>query len=301
MQVTSGAAQGSILGPDLWNATYDEILKIEMPHDTYLVGSADDIAAVIKAWSINEAESKLRQTMIRTKRWLDEHDSKLTYSKQIEYATTKAAKIPSQLSSLMANIGGPLPSRRKILMEASTSILLYGSEIWAPALKACAMERHKISIVKQQSGPQTEYARAAREETLEMWQLRWQNERSGKWTHKLVANVRSWYSKNHGEVNYYVTQMSTGHGYFRKNLHRMGKCSTPYCIYEEEVVDDAQHTFFKCNRWREQRQLLETEIGNVASGNIAIKMMETEANWKAVAKYAEYVLRTKKLDLDMNP
>ncbi|XP_073847500.1 uncharacterized protein [Musca autumnalis] len=62
-------------------------------------------------------------------------DSMLTYSKQIEYATTKSARITSQFSQLMANIGGPLPSRRKILMEACNSVMLYGSEIWAPALK----------------------------------------------------------------------------------------------------------------------------------------------------------------------
>ena len=46
-KITSGAAQGSILGPELWNITYDEFLKIDMPPDTHLVGYADDIAAVI--------------------------------------------------------------------------------------------------------------------------------------------------------------------------------------------------------------------------------------------------------------
>ncbi|XP_073831444.1 uncharacterized protein [Musca autumnalis] len=191
IQVTSGAAQGSILGPDLWNATYDEILKIEMPHDTYLVGYAGDIAAVIKARSISEAQSKLRQTMIRAKSWLDEHglqlalqktellllirrhipteielnvddiriptkqsvkylgmrlDSKLTYTKQIEYATNKAAEITSQLSRLMPNTGGPLPNSRKILMEASNSILLYGSEIWAPALRTQVRASKLLSV-----------------------------------------------------------------------------------------------------------------------------------------------------------
>ena len=34
--ITSGAARGPILGPDLWK-TYDDILGIEMPEDAYLV------------------------------------------------------------------------------------------------------------------------------------------------------------------------------------------------------------------------------------------------------------------------
>ena len=40
-KITSGAAHGSILGPDQWNISYDAILKIDMPPDTYLVGYAD--------------------------------------------------------------------------------------------------------------------------------------------------------------------------------------------------------------------------------------------------------------------
>ena len=46
-EVTAGAAQGSILGPDLWNASYDSILWMDMPKNTFLVGYADDIAVII--------------------------------------------------------------------------------------------------------------------------------------------------------------------------------------------------------------------------------------------------------------
>ena len=31
--VTSGAAQESVLGPDLWNVAYDSLLQIEMPKE----------------------------------------------------------------------------------------------------------------------------------------------------------------------------------------------------------------------------------------------------------------------------
>ena len=48
-EITGGVAQGSILGPDLWNAFYDGILQMEMPDDTFLVAYADDVAAVITA------------------------------------------------------------------------------------------------------------------------------------------------------------------------------------------------------------------------------------------------------------
>ena len=44
-----GAAKGSILGPDLWNVSYDGILRMETPPDTFLACYAEDITAVIVA------------------------------------------------------------------------------------------------------------------------------------------------------------------------------------------------------------------------------------------------------------
>lgn len=383
-KITSGAAQGSILGPDLWNATYDEILRIEMPADTFLVGYADDIAAVIRARSISEAQGRLRQVMIRTGAWLSAHglqlatqktelllltrrhiptevemhidnekivtqkfikylgirlDTKLTYSAQIQYTTTIAAQTTAHLSRLMANIGGPLPSKRKLLMEASKSILLYGCEIWADTLKVKqraksllavqrqsalrissayrtvsedailiiasmipidihAQERRKIWKLKlSEAGPSE--IEAAKEETLALWQARWSTSTKGRWTATLIPNIRIWLNRNHGEVNYYLTQMISGHGYFRKYLHRMGKCDMPFCLYEEtEVIDDAAHTFFTCTRWVNARHQLEINIGRITTDNLIEKMIESEEQWQNVATYCERILRAKKTDLD---
>ena len=93
--------------------------------------------------------------------------------------------------------------------------------------------------------------------------------------------------------------MLTGHGYFREYLYHMGKCSSPFCIYEErETLDDAEHTFFRCCRWVENRQRLEAEIGNINPTNVVLKMTGSENSWRAVRKFVEHVLRTKKSDLD---
>ena len=44
-------------------------------------------------------------------------------------------------------------------------------------------------------------------------------------------------------MNYYVSQVLSGSGYFRKYLHRMGKIASPYYVYEEgEVINDAEYT-----------------------------------------------------------
>ncbi len=164
--VTSITAQGSILIPDLWNISYDAILKLDR--------------RILSNWLRGRHRRKLNQVMIRTQAWLDLHniqlttektelllltnkhvpleismqtttdilktqkavnylgvrlDPRLTFWVQIQHAAGKAAKITSQLSRLMANIGGPSQEKRKLLMSTTISVLLYGAEIWADVLK----------------------------------------------------------------------------------------------------------------------------------------------------------------------
>ena len=75
------------------------------------------------------------QMIVRTKssvRYLGIRlDPKQTILYRIQYSANRAQKIVVQLSRLMANIEG---QRRKLLMEVTKSIMLYGSEIWTETL-----------------------------------------------------------------------------------------------------------------------------------------------------------------------
>ena len=53
------------------------------------------------------------------------------------------------------------------------------------------------------------------------------------------------------EVNYYVARMLSSHRDYRKYLHGMDKTTSHYCLQQEgEIIDDAEHTVFKCARWQ---------------------------------------------------
>ena len=65
---------------------------------------------------------------------------------QIQHSTTKVANFNSLLSRLMANIGGPIQSRRGLMMPITDSVLLYFSEIWAEALKIDCRMRISSSV-----------------------------------------------------------------------------------------------------------------------------------------------------------
>uniref|UniRef100_A0A161M257 Reverse transcriptase n=1 Tax=Triatoma infestans TaxID=30076 RepID=A0A161M257_TRIIF len=51
------------MGPDLWNVAYDGLLRQEMLEETVLVGYADDVAALIAARDLPEAQRKLNSVM----------------------------------------------------------------------------------------------------------------------------------------------------------------------------------------------------------------------------------------------
>ena len=69
--ITAGVAQGSALGPDLWNATYDGVLRLELPLWASIVGFADDIAAVIRARDPEEAQRRVTFVVRMVKDWME--------------------------------------------------------------------------------------------------------------------------------------------------------------------------------------------------------------------------------------
>ena len=79
--LTAGIAQGSILGPDLWNITYDSILRLDMPEDTKLIGYADDIALVIVGRNAEMAQTALNIAMRRIRGWMNDHSLSLADQK----------------------------------------------------------------------------------------------------------------------------------------------------------------------------------------------------------------------------
>ena len=83
---------------------------------------------------------------------------------------------------------------------------------------------------------------------------------------RLVANL---------ERCYYVTQLLSGYGYFRKYLHRLGKTAYPYCFSEEgELVDDgAQHTALEYTCRQSYRSALTSIIGTITAANIVRVML----------------------------
>ena len=263
-------------------------------------------------------------------------DTKMTFWPHIQRTARRAADRIASLSRLMANTTGPRPGKRRLLMATAHSILLYGAEIWADSLKtkkygktmtmvqrqgalriACsyrtvsaqavlvvagvipvdllAFERKRIYGSSADIGRKNA-AIAEREMTMENWQRRWTEERSGNWTRRLIRDLRPWLERKFGDVNFYVTQLLTGHGYFRRYLHIMNRVRSPDCKYCGHERDDAEHTFFVCDRWTRLRRELETTVSSITPENIVGVMLQRTEWWRLVATYTETILRRKNAD-----
>lgn len=55
-EITGGVPQGSVVGPLLWNATFDRVLKETLPGGARLLGFADDTLVLASAKTVDELE-----------------------------------------------------------------------------------------------------------------------------------------------------------------------------------------------------------------------------------------------------
>jgi len=88
-----------------------------------------------------------------------------------------------------------------------------------------------------------------RELTIAKWQERWVNSSKGRWTYKLIPELQRWLGRKHGHVDFYLTQLLTGHGCFKYYLNRFKHERYPHCPLCESDNEDAEHVFLWTFYW----------------------------------------------------
>lgn len=135
----------------------------------------------------------------------------------------------------------------------------------------------------------------ARKRLYQKWQKSWNEDKNGRWTHKLIPDIEKWMERKHGEVNFFVTQALSGHGNFSKYLERFKIRQNGTCDMCGSPNDDAEHTIFECNFWVTPRCILNDFLGvNITAENMTTLMLEKEENWCKCSNFIEQILRTKK-------
>lgn len=255
-------------------------------------------------------------------------DKELSFIPHLDHVTAKTEKTVAALSRLVPNLGGPGENKRKMLQLAADSVLLYAAPVWADILKykkyrdkllsrqrkfalrvSCAFRTVSVDAAaviarvlpidllleerKAVFGKTDDEKARERESLLAKWQLRWRESEKGKWTKTLIPEIKPWLERTHGEVDYHLTQVLSGHGCFQQYVHKIGKVALPTCLFCEGL-DDAEHTLFICPRWIRERE--ETSIllrEQINKDNLVQVMLKSNYNWGKVKEMVKSIMKTK--------
>ncbi|GBP31023.1 Putative 115 kDa protein in type-1 retrotransposable element R1DM [Eumeta japonica] len=132
--------------------------------------------------------------------------------------------------------------------------------------RSTALSAEELSIEKRQN-------------SINRWQLQWNAAAKRRWTHRLIPRIDVWINRSYGEVNYYLTQMLSGHGSFRAYLHRFKHDDSPECPSCPGVIEDAEHAFIECPRFSQKREELKMVLyQNIQPETIVDAMLTSEAS-----------------------
>lgn len=124
---------------------------------------------------------------------------------------------------------------------------------------------------------------STREQSMLRWQARWSGAEWGRWTYRLIPDVKRWVNRPHGELNFELSQFLTGHGCYRKYLHRFNLDDSPYCPTCKNAEETPEHVLFQCQRFEMERNLMHNIIGvHLNPDNVIEEVIKSQENWDAV-------------------
>lgn len=245
-------------------------------------------------------------------------DRHLSFGPHIQTVCDKAERTIAALTRLMPNTGGPSPRKRRVLAHAASSIILYAAQVWMEGLgigrhgdrvssvqrklalrvamlyrtvstdaalvisglipiRLLAAERARTQGVDREA--QGAAAKAERERTLNEWQRDFDESSKGRWTRRLINDVKSWHNRGFGEVTYFSSQFLSGHGSFGDYLYRIGKSNDAACALCGSP-DSAEHAVFHCPSAARYREEMELGTGRILTVDNFIKIaLESNVMW----------------------
>ncbi|XP_041452024.1 uncharacterized protein LOC121405423 [Drosophila obscura] len=210
-EVSGGVPQGSVLGPLLWNAMYDGILRLSLPHGVHVVGFADDVAVLVVAKDLAAVETTCNLTIALIQQWLElTHDC---FREHLAYMNSKAASSNRALSRMMLNTPRTQAMATTSTIECDEIVSDDAAHVIAgiAPFEYLAEERSTYHLDTHGRGMEAADKRQVRKacklQSLRKWQQRWDTSPKGRWTHQLIPSIEAWVDRKHGQVNFYLTQL----------------------------------------------------------------------------------------------
>nr|XP_041632162.1 uncharacterized protein LOC121502542 [Drosophila kikkawai] len=292
-EVSAGVPQGSVLGPLLWNTMYNGVLNLPLSSNTTIVGFADDVALVVVAKELADAEMAANSAIRAVESWLAVAGLELASHK------TEAVLISSREAS--GNGGDPAPAWAEAVKVRSYVRGVEGVYRLCALRVACAFrtvsddaalviagqvpicelvreaQEARLSREPGNSSARREARSSARSSSIARWQSRWDSSTKGRWTHRLIPDIQSWITRKHGEVDFYLTQALRPLPGMRDRCRR----------------ERAIHVLFECHRFHHERLALEEVVGAaIGADNLVPTMLGSQKAWDATATFVASVMKT---------
>ena len=101
----------------------------------------------------------------------------------------------------------------------------------------------------------------------------------------MIPDVTVWLNRQHGEVDFFLTQLMSGHGFSRKYLHKRGFASSAQRPNAVSRSRTAKHILFDFSRFEEaRREILEVAGVRLTVDNLADEMCVNEHIWTTVCR-----------------
>lgn len=113
-----------------------------------------------------------------------------------------------------------------------------------PPLDLLALTRLETYNVKREGGDRQQL-KLIKDRLMTRWQEEWDNSDKGRFTYRLLPDIRTRLKLTKLRLNFYVTQGLTGHGNFQSKLHDMRLVDNPNCRHCGQL-DTPEHALFTC-------------------------------------------------------
>lgn len=257
--------------------------------------------------------------------WLDRQ---LKFRHHIRNICQKTRKVHQSLSCLLPNMRGPSFKKRKMILTAALSTLLYAVPVWKDMVKikkyrdmltrtvrpikrslCCAYRTVSNNVLDVLSGIPPidlhidqrcrQYSRQEDklviiQDILEKWATRW-DEQSDQdlWFKQLIPDIRLFLNRTHGSTDFFMSQFFSGHGsfkYYLKRFHITLDDSCPFCGQQ----DTALHNFYFCHRFVTERRTLKAQLDSPFDvNNTQTLLLQSGENWSLIQSFVREVIQVK--------
>lgn len=125
-----------------------------------------------------------------------------------------------------------------------------------------------------------------RRETVALWQERWQASEDGRELYSFFPDVAVRLESEWIQPDHFVSQILTGHGCFRKRLHKMKLCGSPVCPCGEEE-ESRDHALWECSLYAEERSRMLDAIRVAETGPVYHQtLVGSRENFDALRTFA---------------